>query len=76
MLFILTALTIQAGRPTLWYASSGGKTECVKLLLKYGAQVDLPVRCDLQKWIQGCGVLFGKTGRLVQVGWAKWECPL
>ena len=36
----------------------------MKVLVKYGAQVDLPVRCDIQKWIQGCGVLFGQTGQL------------
>ena len=72
-MFIPNALTIQAGQSVLWQTSFARETECVKLLLKYGAQVDLPVRCEL---ILGCGVLFGKTGRLVQIGWAKWECPL
>jgi ankyrin repeat protein len=47
MLFILTGLTLQSGRSALWWASSAGETECVKVLLKYGAQVDLPVRCDV-----------------------------
>ena len=40
-------LTLQIGRSALWYASNAGRTECVKVLLKYGAQVDLPVRCDV-----------------------------
>ena len=68
MLFMLTGLALQRGESALWRASSAGETECVKLLLKYGAQVDLPVRCDVQKWIQGCGVLFGKTSQL-SFGW-------
>ena len=46
MLFILTGLTLQDGQSALWRASYTGRTECVKVLLKYGAQVDLPVRCD------------------------------
>ena len=46
MLFILTGLVPQYGESALWVASGAGETECVKLLLKYGAQVDLPaVRC-------------------------------
>ena len=45
MLFILTGLVLQHGRSALWVASDIGAMECVKLLLKYGAQVDLPVRC-------------------------------
>ena len=36
---------LQKGRSALWYASEVGKTEFMKVLLKYGAQVDLPVRC-------------------------------
>ena len=36
----------------------------MKVLVKYGAQVDLPVRHDVQKQIQGCDVLFGKTSQL------------
>ena len=47
MLFILTDLTLQYGQSALWYASKAGETECVEVLLKYGAQVDLPVRCDV-----------------------------
>ena len=70
MLFILTGLALQYGESALWVASEAGGTECVKLLLKHGAQVDLPVRCDGQKWIQGCGVLFGKTG---QCGWVVFD---
>ena len=66
MLFILTGLALQRGRSALWLASDAGETECVKLLLKYGAQVDLPVRCDVQKWIQDCGVLFGQTSQLLE----------
>ena len=45
MLFILTGLALQYGGSALWVASEAGETECVKLLLKHGAQVDLPVRC-------------------------------
>ena len=52
---MLTGLALQLGQSALWCASSAGETECVKLLLKYGAQVDLPVRSDVQKWIQSCG---------------------
>ena len=40
-------------------ACRGGHVETARVLLDHGAQVDLPVRCDVQKWIQGCGVLFG-----------------
>ena len=47
MIFMLTGLTLQDGRSALWRASSAGETECVEVLLKYGAQVDLPVRCDV-----------------------------
>ena len=47
MLFILTDLTLQRGQSALWWSSYAGRTECVKVLLKYGAQVDLPVRCDV-----------------------------
>ena len=36
------------GETALFGACHGGETECVKVLLKYGAQVDLPVRCDVQ----------------------------
>ena len=39
----------------------------MKVLVKYGAQVDLPVRCDVQKWIQGWGVLFGQTDQLALI---------
>ena len=46
VLFILTGLALQDGESALWCASSAGETECVKVLVKYGAQVDLPVRCD------------------------------
>ena len=42
---ILTGLALQRGESALWVASEAGETECVKLLLKYGAKVDLPVRC-------------------------------
>ena len=49
MLFILTGHALQRGESALWIASNGGAMECVKLLLKYGAQVDLPVRFDGQK---------------------------
>ena len=66
MLFMLTGLSLQSGQSALWYASAAGETECVKVLVKYGAQVDLPVRCDVQMWIQGCSVLFGQTGQLIQ----------
>ena len=45
MLFILTGLALQYGESALWVVSEAGETECVKLLLKHGAQVDLPVRC-------------------------------
>ena len=44
----LIGLTLQYGRSALWYVSDAGETECIKVLLKYGAQVDLPVRCDGQ----------------------------
>ena len=44
-----TNLALQGGRSALWGASFAGETECVKVLMKYGAQVDLPVRCDVQK---------------------------
>ena len=37
----------QYGQSALHHASSAGETECVEVLLKYGAQVDLPVRCDV-----------------------------
>ena len=74
---MLFGLTLQFGQSALWWARSDGETECVKVLLKYGAQVDLPVRCNVQKWIQDCGVLFGQTGQPVQFGWAvfdtEWE---
>ena len=33
------------GQSALWWASFVGETECVEVLVKYGAQVDLPVRC-------------------------------
>ena len=42
----LTGLALQNGQSALWCASTGGETECVKVLVKYGAQVDLPVRYD------------------------------
>jgi ankyrin repeat protein len=38
---------LQYGLSALHCASYAGETECVKVLLKYGAQVDLPVRCDV-----------------------------
>ena len=43
--FVLTDLTLQLGRSALHHASDAGETECVEVLLKYGAQVDFPVRC-------------------------------
>ena len=39
----LTDLALQNGQSALCYLSSAGETEFVKLLLKYGAQVDVPV---------------------------------
>ena len=45
-------LYMQYGRSALLCTSDAGETECVKVLVKYGAQVNLPVRCDIQKWIQ------------------------
>ena len=42
---------LQDGRSALWWASNAGETECVMILLKHEAQVDLPVRCDIQKGI-------------------------
>ena len=38
---------LQHSQSALHRASYAGKTECVEVLLKYGAQVDLPVRCDV-----------------------------
>ena len=38
---------LQFGESVIWCASSAGETECVKVLVKYGAQVDLPVRYSL-----------------------------
>ena len=77
MLFILIGFALQYGKSALWWASNAGEMECVKLLLYHGAQVDLPVRCDGQKWFQGCSVLFGKTCQYV---WAVfdivWEGPV
>ena len=49
MHIVLTGLTLQYGQSALWWASDVGETECVKVLVKYGAQVDLPVRHDVQK---------------------------
>ena len=63
---------LQYGQSALHCASFSGKTECLKVLVEYGAQVDLPVRCDVQKWIQGCGILFGQTGQLIQFGWVGY----
>ena len=40
-------LILQYAQSTLWRASSAGETECVEVLLKYGAQVDLPVRYNM-----------------------------
>ena len=37
-------IALQYGQSALHCASFAGETECVKLLLKYGAQIDLPVR--------------------------------
>ena len=51
---------MQYGCSALWCASNAGNTECVKVLVKYGAQVDLPVRCDVQKWVQSYGVQTGQ----------------
>ena len=42
----LTGLALQYGESPLWCASSAGETECVKVLVKYGAQVLLSVRCS------------------------------
>ena len=39
------------GQSALWRSSATGRTECVEVLLKYGALVDSPVRYDMQKWI-------------------------
>ena len=44
-----TNLALQDGKSALWWTSDAGKTECVKVLVKYGAQVDLLVRHDVQK---------------------------
>ena len=55
-------LYMQYGCSALWCASDAGDTECVKVLVKYGAQIDLPVRHDVQKWVQSCGV---QTGQLM-----------
>ena len=44
-----TNLALQGGESPLLCASDTGETECVKVLVKYGAQVDLPVRHDIQK---------------------------
>jgi ankyrin repeat protein len=67
--FILTDLTLQLSQSALWWASITGETECVKVLLKYGAQVDLPVRCDVM-YRNGSRVevLFWQTGKML--GWA------
>ena len=46
-MLVLTDLALQNGQSALWCASTGGETECVKVLVKYGAQVDLPVRYDV-----------------------------
>ena len=69
ILFILTGLALQYGESALVCVSSAGETECVKVLVKYGAQVDLPVRCDVQKWIQGCGVLCGWAVFDIYIAW-------
>ena len=42
---------LQGGQSAIWRASKAGEAECVIILLKHGAQVDLPVRCDIQKGI-------------------------
>ena len=42
----------QYGQSALWCAAFANKTECAKVLLKFGAQVDLAVK-HLMKWIQG-----------------------
>ena len=55
-------LYMQGGKSALWCASNAGNAECVKVLVKYGAQVDLPVRYDIWKWVQSCGV---QTGHLM-----------
>ena len=55
----LTVLALQFGQSALHYASIVGEIEYVKVLVKYGAQVDLPVRYDVQKRIHaglGCSV--------------------
>ena len=44
-----TNLALQGGKSALWWASDAGETECMKVLVKYGAQVDLPARHDVQK---------------------------
>ena len=44
---LLKDVALQYGHSALHSASFDGRTECVKVLLKYGAQVDLPVRCDV-----------------------------
>ena len=63
MLFILTGLTLQLdGRSALYCASCAGDRECVKLLLKYGAQVDLAVRCDVQNGSRFEVFYVGKLG--------------
>jgi hypothetical protein len=66
MLFVLTGLTLQRGQSALWLASDAGETECVKVLLKYGAQVDLPVRCDVM-YRNGSRVEVLCLGKLVNI---------
>ena len=44
-----TNLALQGDESALWCASDAGETECVIVLVEYGAQVDLPVRHDVQK---------------------------
>jgi ankyrin repeat protein len=74
-----TGLTLQRGQSALYRASFTGKTECVKVLLKYGAQVDLPVRCDVMHRNGSRVEVFSlaKLGSLVRLGWTvfdtEWE---
>ena len=46
-MLVLIDLALQKGQSALWRASADGETECVKVLVKFGAQTDLPVRYDV-----------------------------
>jgi hypothetical protein len=82
MLFILTGLTLQRGQSALYCASSAGETECVKVLLKYGAQMDLPVRYDVngsrveELCLGKLGNWFDWGGRCLTRSGRGWYRPL